>query len=305
MGVSLRLQDAMTDIQGIDECGIFMRPMHVANALHPGNSQQFANINQTENYSRSTERSNVTIRYRDNITTDCPRQEQTQSITTRRPLSVTEQDRAALGIINFHGPRHSAFVTEPARLKSFSFWPPSLTQKPPELAEAGFFYTGRSDQVKCFYCDGGLESWEPADSPWGEHVKWFGDCAFVKMKREKENNLKEKIIETGDSTPMGPSVEMKTNKSIKEDEANFITKTNTSEIREPVTGVESTKLKGLQQEVQNLREERSCKICLENEASIVFLPCGHLCSCANCAPALKICAVCRAPIQGLVRTYMV
>jgi len=286
--VSLRLQDAMTDIQGIDECGIFMPPMHVANALRPGNSQQYANINQAEIYSRSTERSNVTIRYRDNLTTDCPRQERSESITAGRPPSTTEQDRAALGIINFHGPRHSQYVTEQARLKSFSPWPPALPQKPQDLAEAGFFYTGRSDQVKCFYCDGGLESWEPADSPWGEHVKWFGDCAFVKMKREKENNLKENIIETGDSTPMGPSVEMKTNKSIKEDEANFITKTNTSEIREPVTGVESTKLKGLQQEVQNLREERSCKICLENEASIVFLPCGHLCSCANCAPALKV-----------------
>jgi len=304
MGSIPEVAGAMTDIQGIDECGIFMPPMHVANALHPGNSQQFANINQTENYSRSTERSNVTIRYRDNITTDCPRQEHSQSITTRRPLSTTEQDRAALGIINFHGPRHSSFVTEQARLKSFSFWPPSLTQKPQELAEAGFFYTGRSDQVKCFYCDGGLESWEPADSPWGEHVKWFGDCAFVKMKRENENNLKEKIIENGDSTPMGASVEMNAKKSIQEDGPNFITKKNTSEIHKPVTEIESTKLKGLQQEVQNLREERSCKICLENEASIVFLPCGHLCSCANCAPALKICAVCRAPIQGLVRTYM-
>ena len=273
----------MTDIQGIDECGLFMRPMHVANALHPGNSQQYANINQTENYPRNTERSNVTIRYRDNITTDCPRQEHSQSITTRRPLSTTEQDRAALGIINFHGPRHSSFVTEQARLKSFSFWPPSLTQKPQELAESGFFYTGRSDQVKCFYCDGGLESWEPADSPWGEHVKWFGDCAFVKMKKDKEN-----ICETKLCKVMGGSVEMNAKKSIQEDGPNFITKKNTSEIHKPVTEIESTKLKGLQQEVQNLREERSCKICLENEASIVFLPCGHLCSCANCAPALKV-----------------
>jgi len=289
----------MTDIQGIDECGIFMPPMHVANALHPGNSQQYANINEAEIYSRSTERSNVTVRYRENITTDCPRQERSRSITTGRPLSTTEQDRAALGIINFHGPRHVQYVTEQARLKSFSFWPPALPQKPKDLAEAGFFYTGRSDQVKCFYCDGGLESWEPADSPWGEHVKWFGDCAFVKMKTEKEN-----ICETKLSKVMGGSVEMNAKKSIQEDGKNIMTETKASEMQKPLNEIKSTKLKGLEQEVQSLREERSCKICLENEASIVFLPCGHLCSCANCAPALKICAVCRAPIQGLVRTYL-
>ena len=65
-------------------------------------------------------------------------------------------------------------------------------------------------------------------------------------------------------------------------------KTNETPVEENAEPMDETKLKSLQKQVENLREERNCKICLENEASIVFLPCGHLCSCANCAPALKV-----------------
>ena len=50
-------------------------------------------------------------------------------------------------------------------------------------------------------------------------------------------------------------------------------------------------------------ESRICKICMEEEVQITFLPCGHLMSCVNCAPALKNCPICRRPIKGSVRTY--
>ena len=86
-------------------------------------------------------------------------------------------------------PVHSYYKAELCRLESFSSWPPGLNQQPKELAQAGFFYTGSSDQVKCFYCDGGLESWEPEDSPWGEHCKWFPDCPFLHMSTSR--NIKE------------------------------------------------------------------------------------------------------------------
>ena len=36
----------------------------------------------------------------------------------------------------------------------------------------------------------------------------------------------------------------------------------------------------------------------------VFLPCGHLICCVQCAPALKDCPLCRQPIHGTVKTYM-
>ena len=47
-----------------------------------------------------------------------------------------------------------------------------------------------------------------------------------------------------------------------------------------------------------------CKICMDDEAKIVFLPCGHLCCCAKCAPALRNCPICRALVRGTVRVYL-
>lgn len=57
----------------------------------------------------------------------------------------------------------------------------------------------------------------------------------------------------------------------------------------------------LEQENAALKERTSCKICLQNIVSIVFLPCGHLVSCAQCAPALKVCPICRGPMKATVR----
>ncbi|GBP17678.1 E3 ubiquitin-protein ligase IAP-3 [Eumeta japonica] len=42
----------------------------------------------------------------------------------------------------------------------FKEWPKSLPVKPEDLADAGFFYTGRSDKTLCFYCGGGLRDWK-------------------------------------------------------------------------------------------------------------------------------------------------
>ena len=60
----------------------------------------------------------------------------------------------------------------------------------------------------------------------------------------------------------------------------------------------------LESENARLKEQRTCKICMDNEVGVVFLPCGHLCSCVLYAPSLKDCPVCRTNIQGTVRTFL-
>lgn len=60
----------------------------------------------------------------------------------------------------------------------------------------------------------------------------------------------------------------------------------------------------LSEENEQLKDQTCCKICVEKEVSIVFLPCGHLCSCVECAPALKQCPICRATIKGTVKAYL-
>ena len=60
----------------------------------------------------------------------------------------------------------------------------------------------------------------------------------------------------------------------------------------------------LELENRRLKDQRTCKICMDQEIGVVFLPCGHLISCVQCAPALKDCPLCRQPIHGTVKTYM-
>lgn len=69
------------------------------------------------------------------------------------------------------------------------------------------------------------------------------------------------------------------------------------------TGNQSKAL-SLEEENRLLKEARLCKICMDSEVGIVFLPCGHLASCVNCAPNLQDCPVCRSAIKAIVRTFL-
>lgn len=60
----------------------------------------------------------------------------------------------------------------------------------------------------------------------------------------------------------------------------------------------------LEEENRLLREARLCKICMDAEVGIVFLPCGHLTTCVNCAPNLEDCPLCRCAIKATVRTFL-
>ncbi|XP_063634925.1 death-associated inhibitor of apoptosis 1-like [Cydia splendana] len=83
-------------------------------------------------------------------------------------------------------PEHPRYNNKAARLRTFKDWPKSMKQKPEELAEAGFYYTGQSDKTKCFYCDGGLKDWEEDDVPWEQHARWFNRCAYVQLVKGED-----------------------------------------------------------------------------------------------------------------------
>nr|XP_032837353.1 baculoviral IAP repeat-containing protein 3-like [Petromyzon marinus] len=82
------------------------------------------------------------------------------------PLPPATQDGADSGL----SPEMRSFG---ARLRSFASWPYTANVSPPELAYAGFYYSGYGDLVKCFSCDGHLQEWALGDSAWHEHAKWF------------------------------------------------------------------------------------------------------------------------------------
>ena len=87
----------------------------------------------------------------------------------------------SMGIMRHSGPANTRYSTPEARLRTFKDWPPALKQEPKQLADAGFYYIGLSDQTKCFYCEGGLRNWQPEDDPWTEHARWFSKCGYVRL----------------------------------------------------------------------------------------------------------------------------
>lgn len=69
--------------------------------------------------------------------------------------------------------------SEESRLQTFSSWPSTAPVRPRDLAQAGLYYLGQSDQVQCFCCGGTLADWEVGDSAWAEHSKHFPYCFFI------------------------------------------------------------------------------------------------------------------------------
>lgn len=58
------------------------------------------------------------------------------------------------------------------------------------------------------------------------------------------------------------------------------------------------------EENKRLKETKTCKICLDSDVSVLFLPCRHLACCEDCAEAVRFCPVCRVQIVATVKTYL-
>lgn len=60
----------------------------------------------------------------------------------------------------------------------------------------------------------------------------------------------------------------------------------------------------LLEKLRKLQQEKLCKICMDKDVSIVFIPCGHLVSCKECSVALTKCPICCGFIAQKIKTYI-
>uniref|UniRef100_A0A8D3A4S9 RING-type E3 ubiquitin transferase n=1 Tax=Scophthalmus maximus TaxID=52904 RepID=A0A8D3A4S9_SCOMX len=243
---------------------------------------------------------------------------------------------------------------EDSRITTFHNWPTEASVQPEVLARAGFFYTGHGDNVKCFYCDGGLRNWEPGDDPWQEHAKWFPRCEFLIQSRGQEyiSNIQDThfhlvITSLHPSSPppdvvgglaassvmLSPVVQTVLQMGFEASLVESLVQTkyllagqHYTSVSDLVTDVLQTEEEDRQRALQSggkctlltevlydpspeellrqLQEERTCKVCMDKLVSIVFIPCGHLVVCGDCAASLRHCPICRAVIRGSVRAFM-
>ena len=70
--------------------------------------------------------------------------------------------------------------------------------------------------------------------------------------------------------------------------------------------IKNKELEKLEIKNKELEERNLCKICLVAEICYVFVPCGHGCTCENCAlnRDLKNCPICREKITTRMKIYL-
>lgn len=257
--------------------------------------------------------------------------------------------------INISKPKYQQFAIKDVRLKTFQNWPLSCNQRPEDLAEAGFFYSGKSDAVFCFDCGQGLQDWEDEDTPWGEHARWSPECPyllntkgrdFVRLEHLRDTDPVQYIAEktqavqvmqnrpavrsSENDTWNNPAVESLLQNGYGKEmvhKAIFLFRNQRGEnaplsaaellniifdLEEGTVVCEDVEKKEadlqrdlIRKENEELRKSTYCRKCSTQLVSVVFLPCGHLCTCTDCAPSVKNCLMCGAFIKGTIRTYLV
>ncbi|XP_052691085.1 putative inhibitor of apoptosis isoform X1 [Crassostrea angulata] len=135
---------------------------------------------------------------------------------------------------------------------------------------------------------------------------------FLKNKKECIDIKAEEVMEvilSGDDIP--PSSVAKTSDYVKEvtarsyeDSINANEQQTKSSLMEVTKESDEADTRSLIEENRQLKDLRMCKICMEKDASIAMLPCGHLCCCTDCAPAMRKCPICRQFVKGTVRTWL-
>ncbi|XP_062601932.1 baculoviral IAP repeat-containing protein 3-like isoform X1 [Saccostrea cucullata] len=150
-------------------------------------------------------------------------------------------------------------------------------------------------------------------------LKETKEAIHIKAEELLEILLDQEDRNLGDRLPSSASASSEltqhnTEKTIKERSEGNIKNENDSETRNPENNLDVSQsfssmtledTKSLIEENRKLKDLRVCKICLENEASIAMLPCGHLCCCPDCAPAMRKCPICRQFVKGTVKTWLV
>lgn len=78
---------------------------------------------------------------------------------------------------------HGNFTNKWVRQNSFDLWPPSMPISAMSLADAGFFYTQRNDEVTCFCCGKTINQWLSKDDPWIKHAYGSPHCPYIRFKK--------------------------------------------------------------------------------------------------------------------------
>ncbi|CAG5992431.1 unnamed protein product [Menidia menidia] len=235
-----------------------------------------------------------------------------------------------------HSSAHVHMGSFEERLASFACGQHPIDHE--SLARAGFYSIGSGDKVSCFSCGGGLKGWQPEEDPWEEHAKHYPGCRFllaekgpafvnsIQLQGRPQNaaapshqngfsshenevlrlDVAQKALEMGIESSVVEKTILKkisstgsgysTVEALVEDCLNGTAEDNSEQTQEQ----DEDPLEKL----RKLQREKQCKICMDRDICIVFIPCGHLVSCKQCSEALLKCPICCGAITQKIKTYI-
>ncbi|XP_017275162.1 E3 ubiquitin-protein ligase XIAP [Kryptolebias marmoratus] len=245
------------------------------------------------------------------------------------PLQEDEQERESSQNTNAHDWMESF----EGRLGSFAGLHHPVDHE--SLARAGFYSTGVGDKVKCFRCGGGLKGWQPEEDPWEEHAKFYPGCNFLLEEKGIEfiNNVQLQQCPRSSANPSQQNGPSGNGNGIPQSQSEMARKAieigiEPSMVERSIlqkidrTGSGFSNVEALVEDclsntaesempdedplekLRKLQMEKQCKICMDRDICIVFLPCVHLVTCKQCSESLTKCPICCRAITQKLKTYL-
>ena len=179
-------------------------------------------------------------------------------------------------------PRFPAMECIENRLATFITWP-YASPSPKEIAKAGFFFVNFQDSVICYSCGLALWKWRENDDPWMEHLKSAMTCKHMEFHKGS-TVMTTKIDYWLKDFPFFLDLLAQTETEWQKDNG-----------RE-----NSQKWLDITDQDNSL-----CLLCVEEERSMVFIPCGHIVACAKCALTVFVTYKCPFCNNKLSESYPV
>ncbi|XP_037908413.1 E3 ubiquitin-protein ligase XIAP-like [Hermetia illucens] len=181
-----------------------------------------------------------------------------------------------------------------------------------------FYLTDGS--LMCFRCGGTLDGFLPEEDPWLLHAILYNHCSYLRLMRGISHNEDDDVnhfLEQCNISWRNATLESVLQRELENDnefevaaegavalptehvhvqKQSFVNEINDDSI---------TMSKCLFESLVNGKNEdkNECKICSGENRNVVFLPCGHVVACSECAERCESCPICRARIEQRHKLY--
>ncbi|PIK50706.1 putative E3 ubiquitin-protein ligase LRSAM1 [Apostichopus japonicus] len=119
--------------------------------------------------------------------------------------------------------------------------------------------------------------------------------ADPEIQRRLQEEIDRHFVEQKNAQLKAASLERPTNDSQSKNEKEEDVEGN-KELGEPCTPISSAP-EGYEPEVP-VHVSAECVVCMDNQSNLLFLNCGHVCCCYDCAISLSLCPLCRSEIAS-------